>query len=243
MTLIISEISKFGIAMVADSAATFEYKLPSGKKVPQVLYGLRKLQPIPYLNAGISMWGLGEIESTPTDVWLNDFIIRNSHIDSIDDFANELARELQRKVGKLEIELGFHLAGYVQLNGEMLPTFYHIRNVEGNYRDGYTYDNFSTGHDFPPQQIGDRLKITRNGDYGPYAILVMLSKMALSEIEKDLKLTIPNPSLQGRIAFHAAWVRFVSELYASSGLPKTIGGPVSAIGITPEGKFTNMLNL
>jgi hypothetical protein len=61
MTLIITELSNFGIAMVADSAVTFTEILPDGREASHVLNGAQKLQVIPYLKAGISVWGLGGI--------------------------------------------------------------------------------------------------------------------------------------------------------------------------------------
>src|SRR3989304_2796668 len=99
MTLILTELSKHGIAMVADSAVTFTEQLPSGKPVNYVLNGAQKLQVVPYLTAGISVWGLGAIEGVSTDIWLHDFIERHSDIHSLDEFANNLVAELRTTIG------------------------------------------------------------------------------------------------------------------------------------------------
>jgi hypothetical protein len=78
MTLVLTEISKFGIAMAADSAVTCDDPLPNGRVVNRVLTGVKKLQVIPKIHAGISVWGEGDIEfedkSYPTDIWLEYFI-------------------------------------------------------------------------------------------------------------------------------------------------------------------------
>ena len=63
MTLIITELSKFGITMAADTAVTMQI---SG--VTRVLVGVRKLQPIEKLNAGISIWGHGMIAGLHSDI-------------------------------------------------------------------------------------------------------------------------------------------------------------------------------
>jgi hypothetical protein len=233
--------------MVADSAITFTEVLPSGEEVPRVLNGVCKLQRIPYLGAGISMWGLGSIpvgnSLVSTDIWLADFIQQNSHISSLAEFAVLLGIALQKIVGGRPEPLGFHLAGYVEMEGRRLPTFYHVRNVDGNYRDGYKHHEFVPGQDFPPREISDDIYTTRNGDYGPYAILSGLTRHALKAIKNEIDLTIPYPSLEKRIAYHVTWVKFVSELYASAGRLRTIGGTVAALGISPDGQITCSPNL
>ena len=240
MTLIITELSEFGIAMVADSAVTVEEKTPSGDTIHRVLNGAQKLQVIPYLSAGISMWGLGTIRLlvglVSTDVWIADFIQRHTDIQSIDEFANELARELQQVVGNVKTPMGFHLAGYVEHHGKRLPTFYHVRNVDGTYRH-YDYHDFIPGQDFPPRDM-KKVKVyrTRNGDYGPYAVLAGAVERILPDISSSIGISIPYPSLQGRVAYLAAWLKFVSDLYASSGMLRTIGGSIASLGITPEGQ-------
>ena len=240
MTLIITELSEFGIAMVADSAVTCKEVLPSGKAAYRVLSGVRKLQLVSHLNAGVSMWGLGSIPTSTsevsTDIWIADFIERHQDILAIDDFANCLAAELQATVGTIKEPLGIHLAGYVDIGGKKLPTFCHVRNVDGTF-ENYQYHDFIPGQDHPPQLVPhNQFKITRNGDYGAYAALSETVHETLRQIHNEMKLTIPHPSLRGRIAYHTGWVNFLSELYASSGLLRTIGGVVSAMGISPSGR-------
>jgi hypothetical protein len=245
MTLVITELSTFGIAMVADSAVTSTEEVPSGRAISRVLTGVQKLQPVPYLNAGLSVWGLGELPTSSgrvsTDLWLFDFIQEHESIESLDDFANTLAAELQRVAGDVDEPMGIHLAGYVDVDGEDLPTFYHVRNNDGDFRRGYDIHDFVPGQDFPPQAVDQGWYRTRNGDYGAYAVLSSAVEAALAHIQQDptLDLTVPSESLQGRVAYLAAWLRFVSDLYASSSLLRTIGGEISALGIAPTGRITH----
>src|SRR5258706_2019567 len=241
MTLIITELSKFGIVMVADSAVTFTEILPDGSQFHHVLNGAQKLQAIPYLKAGISVWGLGSIPTQngnlSTDVWINDFISRHSQVSALSDFADRLAQELQESLGEEQVSVGFHLAGFVEVENQNLPTFYHVRNVDGTFAN-YEFHEFIVGQDFPPRELADNESyITRNGDYGTYAVLATAVHNALPIIQRGVGLNIPHQSLQGRIAYHSAWIKFVSELYASSGLLRTIGGSISALGIYPDGQI------
>jgi len=244
MTLIITELSKFGIAMVADSAVTCTERLPSGQSFPRVLNGALKLQLIPHFSAGVSVWGLGTLPTNSgqvaTDIWLHDFIQQHSSVASLNEFAHALTTELQEIAGNIQEPLGLHLAGYVDLEGRKLPTFYHIRNNDGNFIEGYNIHEFIQGHHFPPQEIaeGDDCFRVRNGGYGPYAILSASVERVLPQIRSDpaLNIAIPSPSLWGRIAYFTAWIRFVSDLYASSELLRTIGGRIYALGISPNGQ-------
>jgi hypothetical protein len=246
MTLVITELSEFGIVMVADSAVTCEEKTPAGDTIRRVLNGANKLQPISYLRAGISMWGLGSIKTSAgpvsTDVWIADFIQRRTHVKSIDEFAKQLAQELQRVVSNVKIPMGFHLAGYVEKQGTTLPTFYHVRNVDGTYLN-YDYHDFIPGQDFPPREIKKgEVYQTRNGDYGPYAALAAGVNLVLPGIRESIGIRIPHPSLQGRIAYLAAWLKFVSDLYASSGMLRTIGGSIASLAITADGQLESYLS-
>lgn len=237
MTLIITELSKFGIAMVAETAVT-EIIDFSGRRMARVLNGAQKLQQIPYLNAGISVWGLGSISDIPTDIWLMDFISQHASVSSIADFAMKLVDSLQDEIGDIKEPLGFHLAGYVTVNGRNLPTFYHVRNVDGTYKH-YNQHEFIPGQDIPPREIvSEPYPITRNGDYGLYARLSEVQEMIMPFVEAETGVSIPAQSLTGRVRYHAAWVKFISDLYNSADLMRTIGANVSGLAIYPDQRMT-----
>jgi hypothetical protein len=242
MTLVLSEITKFGIAMVADSAITTTTVMPSKKKIDRVATGIPKLQVIPYLNAGISFWGEGSIPyiggiKHPTDSWLQDFIERHEDAVSNEEFATELKNELQRLPHRIKEPLGFHLAGYSTSEGKKLPILYNIRNVDGDFLKGYEPHEFVEGLEYSPQPIEERLVYLRNGDYGPYARLSGLMNIGRWLIHEELGLEIPHPSLEGRVSYLTSWIVFISNLYASSKREITIGGDVWALGINPEGEI------
>ncbi len=241
MTLIITELSHFGIAMAADSALTVEEEGASGLKFKRTLQGADKLLFIPHLQAGISWWGLGSLPGAATDIhtdaWLADFIHAHTNIDSMDDFAETLAHALQQAVQDIRKPLGFHLAGYVDHSGQKLPTFYHIRNVEGRWpKYDFLEQGFISAHEIPPTELGPgQVRGRRNGDYGVYAILSQAVEKELPAIKSWTGLTVPHQSLDGRLSYIVAWVKFVSDLYGSAMSLRTIGGPVHSLAITPEG--------
>jgi hypothetical protein len=254
MTLILTEITKFGIAMVADSAITTTAIMPSATPLKRVTTGALKLQIVPYLNAGISFWGAGTIpyakgKGFPTDMWLQDFIKSHKSLSSFDDFAAELKAELQALPEPLDEELEFHFAGYKEIGREKYPTLYHIRNVEGDFRQGYKLHEFVVGKDFPSQSIGEIPFTLRNGDYGPYALLSGLVNVGKQILYEEMNLEIPHRSLEGRVAYLASWIIFISNIYASARRSITIGGEVWALGIAPSGevvlntKIANSSNL
>ena len=59
MTLILTEISPWGILMAADSAVTQQIDIDGRPRQQRVLIGVNKLQVIPKLKAGIAVWGQG----------------------------------------------------------------------------------------------------------------------------------------------------------------------------------------
>lgn len=246
MTLIITELRNDGIVMVADSAVTFEETAPTGNRYGRVRTGVKKLQMIPYLHAGISMWGCGTIEDTNTDIWIEDFIdMNNSHGTSrprtIPEFAERLMNKLNETAKDLNTPAGFHIAGFTEIKDRQLPTFFHTRNSDGLHGDYRLLGQFVIGDDHPPKLLpdSDPVKITRNGDYGPYAVLIHGYKTISDQINYMMgDLAVPHPSIEGRMIFHMAWIRFVSELYRSITLTDpTIAGPFSVLGIPPQGEL------
>lgn len=135
MTLILTELSRYGIAMAADSALTVPTLLPVERQyINRVYFGATKLRPIPKLKAGISFWGQGQIRGVDTDVWLLDFIHRNENrYNTLRQFALLLRNQLRQEIGRMQDtdaeslrwgKIGFHLAGYVKYNGTKVPTFW-----------------------------------------------------------------------------------------------------------------------
>lgn len=245
MTLVLTELSTLGIAMAADSAVT-SINLQTGLShaVPNAA---NKLQVIPYLDAGISCWGLGSISGQLTDEWLRQFIDSNATFDTLGDFATELAAQLNAQVSpntSRENRLGFHLAGFEECNGEPTPSFYHIHDGPSTAleRRGIQVDpsRFNANHDMPSELFQKHARtgfvyITRNGDYQLYARIFGLLEGFFSQL-RPMGIVVPNSqNLADRAEYLVFQIRTVSEIYRLSNLIPGIGGGIHFLTICDQG--------
>jgi hypothetical protein len=234
VTLILTEVSPFGIAMVADSAMTTEAVVPSGKKRLRVTYGLRKLQEAPSVNGCVSYWGAGEIQDlnrVPTDLWLEDFTEQNSGIHQLKTWVEKLTDKLNAL--RPPSALGFHAAGYIGREKKM-PVVYRVANHD---RLGSPLREFRCELLWAPtvvKKVPDS-QLYADGDLTAYAPLSQAVDSVLPDVRKNANLVIPGESLEERARYLAAWVSFVSDVYESSGKYRTIGGDVLVAVITGEG--------
>lgn len=258
MTLVLTELTRFGIAMAADSAITFHEPLLSGSSRSRVVMGAKKLQLIPKINAGISVWGQGSIDVDDQeiymDTWIEHFIAeREDDYDSLGHFATLLASEINNNIQPINVTqnpfgtVGFHLAGFVDFKGEPMQTFYHVHNARSQaleIRGEKVADPsiINANHDFPPQmarEFSGRLVWyrTRNGDLRIYNNLFGLLEGFLRRIGSETNIVIPHTT---SIEDRAEWLKFqiktMAELYEFSNLEaRTIGGDVATLTITADG--------
>jgi hypothetical protein len=245
MTLVLTELSPFGIAMAADSAVTFTNP-QTGLSFAEPNRA-NKLQAIPYLNAGISCWGMGEIEDTSTDTWIDNFIVSHDAITSLKDFVDQLAETLNAKLPKNTNgvnRLGFHVAGYENYNGAATPSFFHVHDGPSTVlaQRGVTINpnQVNANHDMPPDifrqaQAAGRAWITRNGDYILYANIFGLLEEFFGKLP-PLGIMIPNShNLNDRAEYLVFQIRTVSEIYRLSNLVPGIGGRINFLTISPDG--------
>jgi hypothetical protein len=248
MTLVLTEMSPFGIAMAADSAVTFTNPQTGLRYAEPDL--ARKLQPIPYLNAGISCWGMGEISDTPTDTWINNFIDSHRTVTSLMAFAQQLAETLNTQLPPNTDgtnRLGFHVAGYENYNGAPTPSFYHVHDGSSTTlaQRGIVINpnQVNANHDMPPEifqqtQARGLGWITRNGDYQLYATIFGLLEDFFHKLT-PLGIRIPNSqNLNERAEYLVFQIRTVSEIYRLSNLVPGIGGTIYFLTINPDGIYS-----
>jgi hypothetical protein len=241
MTLILTELTSFGIAMAADSAVKV---INTRTGLAQIVPGVaRKLQQVPYLNAGISCWGEGEIENTPTDQWLSAFIASNQGIDNLHDFAGELASQLNDRIPSPPRGnrcLGFHLAGFDDFNGTPTPSFYHIhdgfcRTLEsrGIYVDA---TRFNANHNVPPDIfVQNPAYLIRNGDIRFHAEIFASLESVFTHL-RPIGVLIPHSQdLEDRASYLIFQIKTVAEIYRLSNLLPGIGGQIHYLTINPQG--------
>ena len=246
MTLVLTELNSFGIAMAADSAVTF-INPRSGNVYAEPNRAI-KLQVIPYLNAGISCWGMGEIDGTATDIWVQRYIDSHNTLTSLSNFTEQLAQTLNNLLPPNqtgEFRLGFHVAGYENFNGVPTPSFYHVHDGISTTLEqrGITINpkQVNANHDMPPEafQLINRKGIgwlTRNGDYKLYAEIFGLLEAFFHTIAVKHGIIIPNSqNIQERAEYLVFQIKTVSEIYRLSNLIPGIGGAVYHLAINPGG--------
>nr|WAH99905.1 MAG: hypothetical protein OI716_00660 [Candidatus Methanoperedens sp.]WAI00059.1 MAG: hypothetical protein OI720_00505 [Candidatus Methanoperedens sp.] len=261
MTLVITELSILGVAMVADTAVTIEDR-------PYI--GFQKLFKVPLINAGLSIWGddLADIRpDVDADIWLQDFIDNHVTKDmSLWNMAEKLAKKLNDTIGKRFIKenkrMGIHVAGFDIKNGLRGPALYHVHN--GHYQVGYgngeiiTIPNESPpirefrAHDDCNPKIYNKGEYTkrRNGDFAVYAYLNVDFKTIFENLQKETNFIFPYPStLEIRGEYLRFWVNTVKDIFRLSNLGiyrlsrrpppmidyTHIGGPVTVLTISEQG--------
>jgi len=257
MTLVLTELSKFGVAMAADSAVTF----PGGR----VYIGAQKLLPVYKLNAGIAVWGQGEIGNEDADIWLQKFIDNKTENNmSLWNFAELLADGLNKAFsGVIKERMGVHVAGFDKKQGIFGPVFYHIHN--GHYHLEYSNGSikqisdephgnppireFRAHEDCAPKLYSDNdSHLTRNGDFSVFAILKDKIEPIIKEVSLLTGLKFPYPlDLARRGEYLRFWVDTIVSVYRLSNkririLPQpatagdaSIGGPVTVLTISESG--------
>lgn len=247
MTLVLTEISPYGIVMGADSAVTYKTQLPDGSETWRVLNGVQKLIPVVHLNAGVSCWGYGKIDSIETDIWLRDFIERHvADTKNLKQFALALQDELRQATGSKsgESKCGFHLAGYIRNEEEnLMPDFWHIHNGPSQYFSNIDPRQFNANHDlaaairqghYNPGNPA-AIYITRNGDYQFYAVWWEAFEKVVNQFLRAQGIDVPKASLLGRVDYVRFQIRSISEIYHMSTLLPSIGGEISTLAIDSTG--------
>jgi len=242
MTLILTELSEFGIAMAADTASTVDSLNTRGTIESRAFNGLIKLLPVDKLEAGISYWGWSQLPPNEQigcgvlmDSWLNEFLVRNrNRFDTIEELALLLESELRERVPELSDEElkrsqfgygGVHLTGFVDYEDNKIPCFWHIHNGESQEspRKDLNPKIVNANYDCPPEKFLRKYLpmgglMVRNGEYEPYArFFDKYLKKYLQELQREEGIYIPIPTLPFRAEFLRAQILFMSGLYAVGG--------------------------
>lgn len=123
MTILFTDITRFGIVFAADSLLTKKGKSNSRR---------RKILEISYLQAVIGYFGLAQVRTKYMDDWLRKFINDNHHISSLEEFAHRLGAQLDTNIPRTisDRRLGMHIAGYMTQDDVTIPSFWFVRNIQ-----------------------------------------------------------------------------------------------------------------
>ena len=235
MTLVVSEVTRFGIAMVGDSAVTVTNPGPA-----RVITGAAKVQYSPATNIGFAIWGAACVAGERMDVWLSSFIGRIEPGLPLDSVAERLAQELNSGIdrGKQSGDRrGIHVAGYV--NG--LPHLYHLHT--GN--EGEPQHELRVFKDFPYVHVPSvseyehRIKHIggyqlRSGYHGMFGLLFD-SMYRYTETLKQLQFRWPDGGIEDRVQLYQLLIGLLSDTLVAEGRLPAVGGGITAIAFTSDG--------
>jgi len=245
MTLVVSEISKYGIVMVGDSAITYSRAgIPVG-----VGEGAAKVQYSDKANIGFAIWGNAVVQGRQLDTWLKDFI--DSTIvdkEDIESVGQRLALQLRTELEKEhkpwnELVFGIHCAGYKN----DLPRLWHIHCGHNNehpheprlFHDYPEDQNWTESYYralfFPPGGGGTASAHLRNGYSPHYALLFKSMVDYVNDLRQSMGITLPADSLEGQLSFQKLLVRFVAGVLVAAGEHPGVNDKLSSISFNKSG--------
>ncbi len=261
MTLVLSEVSKHGIAMAADSAITQisdpRLKLPSGDSVPKtVRTGAEKIVEIKSIQAALSVWGFGAVGmpgdtkwQIPVDKFLLDFASTVGADETLEDVGNRLADEVNPRIRVGAVHGGFHLAGYVEQERQAFPVLYHVNTGPDDkhpkplelYRD-YPFDSGRTIQQWRAELEAGVSFWLRNGMIQTYVYFAESLNDLMKLLNKKFEFICPHHEgqqfhspLEARARYLKLQIQTICEFYRLSNSTAFIAMPVSWITISPNG--------
>lgn len=266
MTLILTELSPYGIAMATDSALTETLLKPNGTIGHKDYYGARKLFIVPKLNASVSYWGWADIPQRGfswkdknkllrTELWLPHFLETNKeNYNTITELAVLLEKELRQRIPKIDIKKhengdgGIHLAGYESIDGQLIPPFWHIHNgISQQLPNKKLCSEIVNANNDIPLEVGKRIRdqkglaIIRNGIIEDYIVLWELffkPNGVFSKTVHQTGLTFPYAdNLEKRVEFLKFQIETVIGIYRFSKEGGGIATPIHTLTIDLQGRF------
>ena len=234
MTLVVSDISRYGIIMVGDSAVTL------GTSVKADAF---KVQYAKAANVGFALWGNAGVDHRRIDYWLADFIRDQVKTgDSVQDVGERLVSSLNAVLEKSgrkwkDLVRGIHIAGY----REALPVLFHAHCGHPNE----PAHEMRLYHDYPDDQkwSEDHFRSLLNYGFihlrnGYHPLFGPLFKQALdyaAQLRAAHNIQFPHPSLEGRFEFYKLLVRFVAGTLVASKIHPGVNDELSAIAFDDHG--------
>jgi hypothetical protein len=263
MTLLLTECSKSGVVMAADSAISM-------KRGPQIAadgqINWTKVLEVPEIHAAVGYWGdIGRIHRGRFDEWLKGKIERTEYSD-LPTLASALANTLNSACHDKPLPdnqcVGLHVAGFhAWEDAARRPFFLHVHNghghieVEAHAVDGVVtkikpvfvpaprqlfkaYQEFPNVKETLEQNIDtlERGYVTRNGDLYYYTVMWEAFEKTFAHLNLIEGFKIPrNNTLGARRGLLIAALETTIRLYKCSNKSRIVGGPVVAVAIKQDG--------
>lgn len=239
MSLILTQINKFGIVFVTDSNITVNGS--STKAGPKIFKILR-------LNAALCLAGAYSVTRIPIDQWMPVYIQQDKS-NTLEEFARNLSARLENQMEPKEKEAGciIHISGFIRNGSSEHPEMWGIGNVDlqsdGSYttrREKFIYREDFWGRDWKNNNLNSQFNNPSSYGYQyyingftagreSYNILAQYLNTFLSEIWNKRSYQFRPPKNIREYKYLAQFTMdFIIMMFKISNyIPKYIGGKVS----------------
>lgn len=238
MTLVVTDISRYGIIVVGDSAVT-ERK----NNTSSISSNAAKVQYCEKTNTGFAMWGNAGVGLLRMDHWLSAFIdteIKKS--DRVQDIGDKLTKTLNNELiksnlGWKNLVRGIHLSGY----RDGLPVLFHIHTGHPTelahelrlYKDYPDNKNWSELH--YQYLLNHGFVHLRNGYHPIFGPLFDRILEYSGDLRSNFNIRFPQRNIKGRFEFYKLLVKFVAGTLVASGEFPAVNNELSSIAFNENG--------
>ncbi len=227
MSLIVTAYVRDGIIMAGDSRIHGgmiklgpNQTLPVGANEPDANFNTFLTKQ----NAGISVYGAGDINSVPIGTYVDSFINHEADPKSLDveQTANAIIPFFQKF--KSSENIFFHVAGYCKNNGKIEQQIWEVSIAEGSKRllNQNVHQGVSWGGE---TDILDRL-FNQLYDADPDGNAIEVP---------NFRIPWAHMSLDNAIDFASSSISVTETIMKFQPRPKSVGGPTDILSIRPEG--------
>lgn len=238
MTLVLTWVTEYGIAMAADDALTETY---GGHQ--RVLRGATKLIQHYGCKAGFGTWGAGTLPNqergkNPIAI---EFVVRYFlgeavRVEAIDVLAQGLVERLNEFPTGEEVS-AVDVAAYVTCDAERSPVVYRIANTDDPYADRPKIRRFSLQEvrkAVPYDSDADAYPIPGGHANAAFWVPRMMDGMTMAAKETE-EPNIPGNDLEQRTTFLGVIARGVSNAFTRTNISSSIGPNITTLALPVVG--------
>ena len=247
MTLLLTWVVPDGIVMGADSALTFS---DARDKTTMTLADAYKVIPYDreHKTFGLAFYGLARINNEWTSNWLRHYVTHCQAPQTIEDFAQRLAADLNALGLQVPEPLGMHIAGWevvAQSNEGIEPRFFEVTN--GDPRTGKIRPYFSVRDILGAEVLADIRKY-RAGEktvypmrFGSAGVPASFSTDWIAQTfvpaqTKMLGVQIPQPNITSVTEYVRFLIGMVADSQRIARQHATVNRPIETLILFPDFK-------
>jgi hypothetical protein len=237
MTLVVTTVSKYGITVVGDKAASWVYGQGIATNAQE-----RKVFVSTTARISVALWGSAGWPGGGWSQWVLQFVNSVTAEESLDVVAERFCTEVNAQLNRLDIEpgrRGAHFAGFVK----GIPHLYHVHTGG----EGETQHGLRVFRDFPEIHVGGEKEyrdalgaghifMLRNGLYGLHTLM---GGERLDELRRDFQSQygkpLPAPNLEGQLWFSASLVRLAAGLILAADAAATVSEDLDGFAFDETG--------